>query len=227
MKNTELKHLVKENLEKVKKEKNSKLINENKIITSRYSILIEGVNLKNESDYRKLCDELITETIYLKSQKFNNNLINEGLLSFLGGLPFGSGITEYFKEQFLRWVAGKMGAPVDSFWFGVLQKAFGNIELRDYPKLLECSFLTTQITDAFAEQGLAEIEKRTVGSGAVAEISRNMMMELFKSSELHRVVETAIGKYVCPSLSGISSKMQSAMGDMTNKIASTEKPATT
>ncbi len=218
MKNTSLKTLVKENLEKVKKEKNSKLVNEKKIITSRYSILVESVDLKKESDYRKLCDDLISETIYLKSQNFNSKLINEGLLSFLGGLPFGSGITQYFKEQFLRWLAGKMGAPVDGFLFGVLQKAFGNIELRDYPKLLECSFLTKQITDAFAEQGLAEIEKRTVGTGAAAEISRNMMMELFKSSEVHRVIENAIGKYVCPSLGNISSKMQAAVGDMTNKI---------
>jgi hypothetical protein len=45
-----------------------------------------------------------------------------------------------------------------------------------------------------------------------------MMMELFKSSEVHRVIENAIGKYVCPSLGSISSKMQSALGDMTNKI---------
>ena len=225
--NKKMKNIIRENLEKVIKTKKNDLVNENKIIKSRYSILVEGVEFKSESDYRKLCDNLINETIYLKSQRFNNNLINEQLLSFLGGLPFGTGITEYFKEQFLKWVAGKMGAPTDGFLFGVLQKAFGNIELRDYPKLLECSFLTRQITDAFAEQGLAEIEKRTVGTGAAAEISRNMMMELFKSSEVHKVIETAIGKYVCPSLSGISSKMQTAMGGMTDKLTGSGTPATT
>lgn len=225
--NNKMKNIVRENLEMVIKTKKNNLVNEKKIIQNRYSILVEGVKFKNESDYRKLCDDLISETIYLKSQNFDKNLINEQLLSFFGGLPFGTGIVEYFKEQFLKWVAGKMGAPTDGFLFGVLQKAFGNIELRDYPKLLECSFLTRQITDAFAEQGLAEIEKRTIGTGAAAEISRNMMMEMFKSSEVHKVIENAIGKYICPSLSGITSKMQTAMGGMTDKLTSSEKPATT
>jgi hypothetical protein len=59
MKNTELKHLVKENLEKVKKEKNSKLLSENKIIKNRYSILVQGKKLKTKSDFIKLSD-LIT-----------------------------------------------------------------------------------------------------------------------------------------------------------------------
>ena len=43
------------------------------------------------------------------------------------------------------------------------------------------------------------------------------MMELFKSSEVHKVIETALGKYVCPSLSGVGSKIKSAIVDTDTK----------
>jgi len=224
MKNTLLKNLVKENLEKVKKEKNSKLLSENKIIKNRYSILVQGKKLKTKSDFIKLSDDIINETLYLKSQNFNDKLINEGLLDFFMGLPYGESIAEYFKEQLLKWVAGKFGIDTGSFWFGVLDKAFGNVDLKDYPKLFECTFLSTTITDAFAEQGIAEIQKRTVGNSPIAEITRNMMMELFKSSDVHRAIEGGVKKHVCGSLSGVQSKMSSLLGNLTDKVAS---PTTT
>jgi hypothetical protein len=226
MKNTSLKTLVKENLEKVKKEKNSKLLSESKIIKTRYSILVEGKKLKSESDFRKLSDEIINETIYLRSQNFNNNLINEGLLDFFMGLPYGESITGYFKEQLLKWIVGKFGIPTNSFWFGVIDRAFGNVDFKDYPKLLECSFLTTTIADAFAEQGINEIQKRTVGNSPIAEISRNMLMELFKSSDVHRAIEDGIKKHICVSLSGVKNKMSSLLGNLSDKVAAPSSTST-
>jgi len=219
-----LKSLIRENLMKAKQNNSKKLLSESKIIKTRYSILVEGKRLKTASDFRKLSNEIINETIYLRSQNFNDKLINEGLLNFFLGLPYGESITEYFKEQFLKWVAGKFGIETGSFWFGVLDKAFGNVDLKDYPKLLECSFLSTAITDAFAEQGIAEIEKRTVGTSPIADISRNMMMELFKSSDIHKTIEGGVKKYVCGSLSGVQSKMTSLLGKLSDKVAA---PTTT
>jgi hypothetical protein len=96
---TQLKSLVKENLIKVKETNTKKMLSEEKIIKTRYSILIEGRRLKTESDFRKLSDDIINETIYLNSQNFNKKLIQEQFGNFLSLL--GDGVSQspfqYFK----------------------------------------------------------------------------------------------------------------------------------
>ena len=224
---TQLKSLVKENLIKVKETNTKKMLSEEKIIKTRYSILIEGRKLKTESDFRKLSDDIINETIYLNSQNFNKKLIQEQFGNFLSLL--GDGVSQspfqYFKEQALKWIMNLLGVEHDSFLMGAIIKAFGNIDFQDYPKLFtDCKYFTKEVAKAFAEQSIDEIQKRTVGQGLATDMIREILIEMLDYSKSGQLVEDKLAKFICPSLSKVGSKMKEVVGDIKNKITTNTAP---
>jgi hypothetical protein len=219
----DLKGIIKENLIIANNKKQKQLISENRIITNRYSILLEGRDIKNDKEGIQLMTDVINETVYLRKQKFNNELINEGLLDFITSLPFGDSIKQWFKASLLNWVGKKLELPTDSFLFGVLTRAFENTDFSDYPKLLTCDFLSLTVAESFAEQGLVEIQKRTTGTGFGANMMRNMLQKMFDNSEVKKELTNGIKQYVCPKLGDVSTKLSGLM----SKIGGEQQPTTT
>lgn len=107
-----LNNIIKENLLKVKKLKDknvlteSQIIIERNIIKKRFNSINENKLVITKSQKKKFFNEVINEMFYLNYNGYNENLINEGLLEFLGGIFGDSGnkILQVFKEYITEWL---------------------------------------------------------------------------------------------------------------------------
>jgi hypothetical protein len=217
-KNT-LDKIVKENLMEMSVVKSNTLISETKIVKSRLNILTENVSLSSDKDKEKIFNKLITETIYLKSQGYNKELINESLWDMLKGV-FGSsfeGVGQYFKEYMAKWLITKL-TPIDpEGWIGgIIIRAFGNLRVSDINKLTDCDFLSRLLTKSIVEEIIQKLKTKAGMTGAFYDILRNAVVESLDDSEFGQKIESGIAEIICPLVGGIAKKMETKSEEMKN-----------
>lgn len=204
-----LKSIIRENLNVISDKKKKSLIQEQKIVNTRFKFLLENTNFKTKKGQKMLAKQLFVETAYLYTQGFDKKIINEGFFDMLKGL-FGDsvdGALQYFKEYAAKWLLDQFGVD-SSGWIGsVVITAIGNLDLADIPKLTDCNFVTKLLSKSLAEGAIRKLQGDTVGLGPVQDIIRNTVVEVLSETDLGEKIESALGSFICPMISKIAGKM--------------------
>ena len=215
----ELKNIIRENLISIQQNKKKVLTEESKIVKNRFKIIGEGRTIKGKKDRIKLSDELINEMVYLSSQGFDKQVINEGFWEVLSGLfPKGiDSIFDTFKERGIAWLLEKVGLNPDSWLGSVLVTGLGDVDIMDIPKLFsDCNFATKVISKAMAEGTVRQLQQKYASDSPLADILRNTVVEVLSDTELGQKIESALGSVICPLISSISGKMKDAAASITD-----------
>ena len=219
-----LKNVIKEGLINFDNAKKKTLTEERKIASNRFKIVLEGRNLKSKKEQRKIGNELFEEVFYLKSQGFDNKVIEESLFDFfksiLGQTP-GS-VVDVFKERLADKILSFLGVDPTGWIGGTISTAFGNLEsMSDVGKLVsDCSFTTNLISKSIAEEAVNQLKQKTGKTGILYDILSNSVVESLSESQLGQKIESALGTIICPLLSGVSTKMSDTETELKEKVFS-------
>ena len=213
-----LKNIIKENLTKIKKEKDSSLLIESKIIQTRTKILTENRILKFKQPREKFFNEIISESLYLESQGFDKQLIKEEFWDAIKGL-FGQHGSEAifgtFKEYMGKWLLQKLTPVNPDGWMGsIIVTAIGNLHFDDLSKLTDCNFITKKLASSIGEGIARKIQHDKGYDGGISDIVRNGLFSAIDNTQMVQSLETGLAKLVCPALTGVKSKIE----DKANKM---------
>ena len=219
-----LKSLVRESLLEIKKTKEKNVLSEGKIVKARLSIISENVNFKTKKQKDKFFDELLSEMVYLNSQGFDKQVINEGffdmLKSLLGHTP--DGIMEYFKEYMAKWLVNNLTPMDPEGWIGnMIITGIGNLPIGDIPKLTDCNYLTKWISKTAAEGTVRKLTHEKGLDGPFYDVLRNSIVDMLDETSLGSKIEEALGSFICPLLGGVKNKMNVATDTLKQKALAT------
>jgi hypothetical protein len=200
------------------------LVEEYNIINLRFNIITESRRPKTKKQKEKFVDDIINEIFYLKSQGFNETLINEQFLdivkSFFGQVP--GGIFDTLKERFAQFILEKLGVETDGYLANIFIATIGDIPIGDYVngKIFDCQYLSNAISKGVGEGIARKIQKEQGMEGPFYDIVRNAMVDMFTDSSFGDKIENALGQMICPSLPKLKEKFNSAGETMKEKALS-------
>jgi hypothetical protein len=219
-----IKSLIKENLKELSESKKKSLVEEYNIINLRFNIITESGKPKTKKQKEKFADDIINEIFYLKSQGFNETLINEQffdiLKSFFGQIP--GGIFGTLKERFAQFILSKLGLDTEGYLANIFITTIGNIPLGDYAngKIFNCEYISNAISKGVGEGIARKIQKEQGMEGPFYDTVRNAMVDMFTDSKFGDKIEKAVGQMICPSLPKIKERFASAGEAMKEKALS-------
>lgn len=219
-----LKKIIRENLNELSESKKKSLVEEYNIINTRFKIISEAGKPKTKKQKEKFVDDLLSEMFYLKSQGFNDILINEQFLdiikSFFGQVP--GGIFDTIKERFIQLILEKLGVGTEGYLANIFIATIGDIPIGDYAngKIFNCEYLSNAISKGVGEGIARKIQKEQGMEGYLYDIIRNSLVDMFTDSSFGQKIEGAIADLVCPSISKIKDKMDLAGETMKEKALS-------
>jgi hypothetical protein len=214
----DLKNIIRENLIKIKIEKDSSLLIESKIIQTRTKILTENRILKFKQPREKFFNEIISEALYLESQGFDKQLIKEEFWDAIKGL-FGQHGSEAifgtFKEYMGKWLLQKLTPVNPDGWIGsIIVTAIGNLHIDDLSKLTDCNFITKKLASSIGEGVARKIQHDKGYDGGISDIVRNGLFSAIDNTEMVQSLETGLAKLVCPAISGVKTKLEDKVNKM-------------
>jgi hypothetical protein len=215
-----LQSMIKESLLEIKEKKNKSALSEGKIVKGRLSIISENITLKTKKQQDKFFGNLLSEMVYLNSQGFDKQVINEGFFDVLTSL-FGhapEGIMEYFKEYIGKWLIEHL-TPVDpEGWVAnIIITSIGNLAIGDIPKLTDCNFLTKLISKSVGEGAVRKLTHEKGLDGAFYDVLRNSIVDMLDTTSLVTKIEEGLGNVICPLLGGVKNKMDAATDKLKEK----------
>lgn len=219
-----LKNIIKENLNELSESKKKSLIQEHNIIKQRFLIISESGKPKTKKQKEKFVDDLLNEIFYLKSQGFNETLINEQFFDFIksmfGGFP--GGLVQTLKERFAQFILEKIGMKPDGYLANIFIATIGEIPIGDYVngKAFTCDYLSNAISKGVGEGIARKIQREEIGQGYFYDIVRNSLVDMFNHTEFGEKIEGLVGKLICPKLETIKSKFNLAGQTMKQKALS-------
>lgn len=215
----DLKQLVHENLIQHSIDKKNKLIKEQKVVKTRFSLLKEGLNIKTKKDRIIFSNRLMSEMVYLETQGYDQQIISEGLFDMIQGIfgNAGEGIVQMIKQKMADWFLNKLHPDLQKTWVaGIITNVFTDTNLMDIPKLLKCDFLTKKLAEAIIEEIPKQIQYKTGKTDWFYDTLRNSMLETLEESNFGQNLEKGLVSVVCPMVekikgkfSGIESKIKS------------------
>jgi hypothetical protein len=219
----DLKKSIKEGLKNYKGSKKKVNKNETKIIKNRIKFITEDINLDSVENQKKVGSELFEEVMYLRSQGFNSQILNEGLFDFLGGALGHSteGVTQFFKEKLSDKVLTILGVNPDSWVGGVVSTTIGNLALSDIPKVFtDCSFTTKLLSKSIAEEAVNQVRLGVGVSGGFYDILSNTLVEMIEKGDFAQSIEEKLADSICPMLSDVRQKFTDTEQGLKDKVFS-------
>ena len=208
-----LKNLIKENLIIAKENKKRVLTEEIKIVKTRLIIISENRVLKTKKQKDKFNNELLSEMIYFNKQGFNKELINEQFWDVLKGI-FGNGaegIMGTFKEYIGSWLVDNLTPIEPDGWLGqLIITSVGNLDITDIGKLTNCDYLTKFLAKNISETMVKKLQVGADMRNPLFDVMRNAIVETMEESALGQKIEKGLVEIICPLLSGVKSKMDTA-----------------
>ena len=204
-----LKKTIKESLNEVNTTKKN-LLKEERIISNRFQMIAENFE-SNQPD--KFYGEILSEIVYLNSQGFEQQVINEQFTDFLKSL-FGHKwdvIGQTLKEYVAMWVVNKLGLPKDSIWSSMISTGFGNLPLSNISSVLTCDGMTKWLTTSITEGMIKHLQTKAGLNSMFFDGLRNALIESMRQdSEFGKKVEGFISTLICPALSSLQGKFAKA-----------------
>jgi peptidoglycan hydrolase-like protein with peptidoglycan-binding domain len=210
-----------------KKQEKENLLIESKIISNRFNILSEGLEITTNEQKIKFVDTISEELNYLTTQGYSSKVINEGLFSFLGSLFGGSvkSVPAVFGEYIAQWLTKKLGIPEGSFMQSSIVALVGNLNISDYDKFFtDCRFASNKIADSLIEGYLIQMQQRAQATsqgatGFITSAMRNAISEYFLEDKegIVQKLQDMIGDFLCPKLSKVASTLQDKAEDIKDK----------
>ena len=210
-----------------KKQEKENLLIESKIISNRFNILSEGLEITTNEQKIKFVDTISEELNYLTTQGYSSKVINEGLFSFLGSLFGGSvkSVPAVFGEYIAQWLTNKLGIPQGSFMQSSIVALVGNLSISDYDKFFtDCRFASNKIADSLIEGYLIQMQQRAQATsqgatGFITSAMRNAISEYFLEDKegIVQKLQDMIGDFLCPKLSKVASTLQDKAEDIKDK----------
>ena len=210
-----------------KKQEKENLLIESKIISNRFNILSEGLEITTNKQKIKFVDTISEELNYLTTQGYSSKVINEGLFSFLGSLFGGSvkSVPAVFGEYIAQWLTNKLGIPQGSFMQSAIVALVGNLNISDYDKFFtDCRFASNKIADSLIEGYLIQMQQRAQATsqgatGFITSAMRNAISEYFLEDKegIVQKLQDMIGDFLCPKLSKVASTLQDKAEDIKDK----------
>ena len=192
---------IKKHLQEIESARNIRM-NESKVIKTRFGITesIEGI---------------VSEIKYLKKQKYSVDLINENLISILNQMfqEDGPKFMDTVKTKLSDFLIQKLN--LSDFETGVIERAIGETEVDDVPKLF---------TDArFLSQKLAEVYKDGFESdylNNLPDFMKGKIGKMMQDGQSQKELEDSFYSLVSPVMGDINSKMELKMKDIRDNIVS-------
>lgn len=219
-----LKKTIKENLI-TEKEKKEKLLTETKIIENRLEYVIESVGLKNKSDVDRIVEGLFYEMLYLENKNYNREVLTENIQAIfdvLGSLFGGTkdSVVGTFKEKGINFILNKLGLDKNSYIGDFLEVTFGNIDLKDIPRLFtDCEFLTKKIAEAVPEAYLKNLQDEKGFDNILMDYVRNALYDVIRESDIVEKLEDRIAGIVCPITASLTGKFEEKLTDMKSSLS--------
>lgn len=214
-----LKNIIHENLIQHSIDKKNKLIKEQKVVKTRFSLLKEGLNIKTKKDRIIFSNRLMSEMVYLETQGYDQQIISEGLFDMIQGIfgNAGEGIVQMIKQKMADWFLNTLHPDLQKTWVaGIITNVFTDTNLMDIPKLLKCDFLTKKLAEAILEEIPKRIQYKTGKTDWFYDTLRNSMLETLEESNFGQNLEKGLVSVVCPMVekikgkfSGVESKIKS------------------
>jgi len=211
--NLKLDNLIKENLTKIKREKDSSLLIETKIVKSRTQLLSENRILKFKQPREKFFNEIISEAMYLNKQGFDKQIIKEEFWDSLKGL-FGehgsNAIFTTFKEYMGKYLVGKLTSINPNGWMGEnIKEAISKIHIEDLDKITDCNFISRKISTSITDSIISKVSKgQDIEGGNISSIVKGGLDKSIDRTELTKNIHEGITKLICPVLGDVSKKLK-------------------
>ena len=180
----------------------SKRISESSIINTR---------LMNSGSLPKL----VSEIKYMKTQKFDINLINENLIAVLNQMfqEDGPQFMETVKKKLTEFLMNKLN--VSEFEQKVIEKAIGDTDIDDVSKLFtEPRFLASKLAEVYSEDFSTDYLE------TLPEFMKSKVAKLAQDPNNEKELEDMFVDMLNPLMGDINSKMELKMKDIRDNIVS-------
>lgn len=167
--------------------------------------------------------KLIEEIERLVDQGFDRELVEEGFVNFLteqgnegvfkgisnflsGNNLGGTAITQTFKSQILKYILNSLGVGTDSFVGMALLNLFANVEFKDYGKLTDCNFVSSELTKAILETFIDKAIKSMEMDSILMTALKNVVTEAGANTQAFKSLQKYVYTFMCPIVKQIADK---------------------
>ena len=192
---------LKKHIQEIENNRN-KRISESSIINTR---------LVNSGSFPKL----VSEIKYMKTQKFDVELINENLITVLNQMfqEDGPQFMETVKQKLTEFLMNKLN--VSEFEQKVIEKAIGDTDIDDVPKLFtEPRFLASKLAEVYSEDFSTDYLE------TLPEFMKSKIAKLAQDPNNNKELEDMFVDMLNPLMGDINSKMELKMKDIRDNIVS-------
>jgi len=192
---------LKKHLQEIEENRNRK-ISESSIINTR---------LLNSGTFPKL----VSEVKYMKTQKFDVELINENLIAVLNQMfqDDGPQFMETVKKKLTEFLMSKLN--VSEFEQKVIEKAIGDTDIDDVAKLFtEPRFLASKLAEVYTEDFSTDYLE------TLPEFMKSKVAKLAQDPNNEKELEDMFVDMLNPLMGDINSKMELKMKDIRDNIVS-------
>ena len=192
---------LKKHLQEIEENRNRK-ISESSIINTR---------LLNSDTFPKL----VSEVKYMKTQKFDVELINENLIAVLNQMfqDDGPQFMETVKKKLTEFLMSKLN--VSEFEQKVIEKAIGDTDIDDVAKLFtEPRFLASKLAEVYTEDFSTDYLE------TLPEFMKSKVAKLSQDPNNEKELEDMFVDMLNPLMVGVNEKMDAKMKDIRDNIVS-------
>ena len=192
---------LKKHLQEIEENRNRK-ISESSIINTR---------LLNTDSFPKL----VSEVKYMKTQKFDVELINENLIAVLNQMfqDDGPQFMETVKKKLTEFLMSKLN--VSEFEQKVIEKAIGDTDIDDVAKLFtEPRFLASKLAEVYTEDFSTDYLE------TLPEFMKSKVAKLSQDPNNEKELEDMFVDMLNPLMGDVNSKMELKMKDIKDSIVS-------
>jgi len=192
---------LKKHLQEIENNRNKRIV-ESSIINLR---------LLNTNDIPKL----VSEVKYMKTQKFDIELINENLIAVLNQMfqDDGPQFMETVKKKLTEFLMSKLN--VSEFEQKVIEKAIGDTDIDDVAKLFtEPRFLASKLAEVYTEDFSTDYLE------TLPEFMKSKVAKLSQDPNNEKELEDMFVDMLNPLMGDINSKMELKMKDIRDNIVS-------
>ena len=216
--------LISESLKQVIVTKQKEVIQENKIVKTRFKVLIEGKKTLTKSESSKLFKNIIEEVRHLNSMEISKEVIKEELLGLLSTLtePKNNSVMKSFKENFADWLSTKVvDRDSEVFMSDAVVSAVMGVEDSQAVNLIDCGFTSEILTKTVIEDWKNKLLVSSENPMYVSEILRKTLRDTIDNSTFYNTLKQRIEQMICPLLNKVEEKMKTSEKEIKNKLVTT------